>query len=308
MSDLALWRAFLAVHTTGSLTAAARRMGITQPAVSAQLQALERIVGERLFERTARGVVPTPRADALAGRLAGPFSAVAEALSSPGRGARGGSEPAVRLGGAAELLGEVVAPLLAPLVADGVRVLIVPGMTGALLDGVRAGNLDLAILSERPRGRAVRATPFVDETFVLVGAPALIGEHGLAPNRPAASGSILFEEVPLLAYAHDVPILRRFWRHVFGARLDREPALTVPDLRALRDAAIAGAGVTVLPAYLCRAALHAGALVDLQPTDDPPINTLYLAERTGAAARPHIERVRQLIVGSVAAVVGDESR
>jgi DNA-binding transcriptional LysR family regulator len=64
--------------------------------------------------------------------------------------------------------------------------------------------------------------------------------------------------------------------------------LVAPDLRALRAAALAGAGATVLPRYLCEGDLTAGRLVDLRPTDDPPINTLYLAARAAAGSEPHI--------------------
>ena len=316
LDDLARWRAFLAVHATGSLSAAARSMGVTQPAVSAQLQALERSLGERLFVRGARGVTPTLRADELAARLAGPFASVAGALAmlDPDDSA---PQPPVRVGGAAEVLAEVVAPALAPLISAGVRVQVQPGLTGGLMDALRAGSLDIVIASERPRGRALTAVPLVDETFVLVGAPEIARVLG---GPLAADGPTSLDDTPLLAYAHDLPILRRYWRHVFGVRLEREPALTFPDLRALRDAAIAGAGVTVLPSYLCRAALDDERLVDLLLSndprsndprsddprrDDPPINTLYLVSRTGDPSRPHVERVRRAVAERVATVVAD---
>ena len=301
LEDLARWRAFLAVHSTGSLSAAARTMGVTQPAVTAQLQALERSLGERLFVRGARGVTPTLRADDLAARLAGPFTALAGALAAidPDTPA---AQPPVRIGGAAELLAEVVAPALAPLIAEGIRAQVLPGLTGPLTDALRAGALDLMIASERPRGRTLRAAALVDETFVLVAAPDVAPELSASL---AAIGPDALDDTPLLAYAHDLPILRRYWRHVFGLRLERDPALTLPDLRALRDAAIAGAGATVLPSYLCRAALDAGRLVDLVPNDDPPINTLFLVSRAGDPGRPHVERVRGLLAGQVATTVED---
>ncbi|HVL62786.1 MAG TPA: LysR family transcriptional regulator [Microbacterium sp.] len=303
MPDLGLWRTFLAVHRTGSLSAAARMVGVTQPAVSAQLQALERTVGEQLFVRGARGVAPTVRANELAGRLAGPFDLLAAALTQADP-ASAAEQPPVRLGGAAELLGEVVAPALAPLIADGVRVNVTPGMPGPLVDALRAGTLDLVIASERPRGRALVAAPLVDETFVLVVSPDIARELDSSEARQGADGAPLLDSIALLAYSDGVPILRRYWRHVFGRRLEREAALTFPALRALRDAAIAGAGVTALPSYLCRAALDSGALVEIFPTVDPPINTLWLVRRPGAAIRPHVERVAGVLTGTVAQIVG----
>lgn len=299
LSHLQLWRTFLAVHSSGSLSAAARIVGLTQPAVSAQLNSLERLVGERLFVRTARGVVATAGADALAARLAGPFEAMSQALAGAGDAS---PQPPVRLGGPSELLAEVVAPALAGLVADGVRVHVIPGMPEALFAALRSGAIDVVIASERPRGRALMAEPLAEETFLLAASPAVASHLTLTAGPSAASA---LDPVPLLAYAGDVPVLRRYWRHVFGSRLEREPALTFPDLRALRDAAVAGAGATVLPSYLCRQELDSGSLVDLLPTADPPTNALHLLRRPASAGRPHVVRVVEVITTGVAEIVAD---
>lgn len=274
LQDLGLWRTFLAAHRSGSVSAAARTLGLAQSSVTTQLQALEESVGEPLFVRHARGIRPTPRADELAARLSGPLDALADAL-----GTRPAAEPPiVRLGGAAEFLASVAAPALAPAVADGMRLAVTTGLADDLLEQLRVGSLDLVISAVRPRGRGLPSVPFFDEEFALVAAPALGIAHSPVLTRDALI------DAPLLAYDRDVPILRRYWRHVFGIRLDREPALVFPDLRALAAAAVAGAGVTVLPTYLIADELADGRLVDLRPTDDPPINTLHLVRRPGPLA------------------------
>ena len=58
--DWDLLRGFLAVVEAGSLTRAARKLSVSQPTLSRQIAALESAVGAPLFERTARGLVPTP--------------------------------------------------------------------------------------------------------------------------------------------------------------------------------------------------------------------------------------------------------
>lgn len=63
--DLNLLRVFDAVMAEGSLTRAAAQLAMTQPAVSHALKRLHEAVGETLFERSAHGVRPTPRARAL---------------------------------------------------------------------------------------------------------------------------------------------------------------------------------------------------------------------------------------------------
>lgn len=61
MPDLELrhLRAVCAIAEEGSVTKAATRLGLTQPAMSAQLRTVERIIGGQLFERTPGGSVPT---------------------------------------------------------------------------------------------------------------------------------------------------------------------------------------------------------------------------------------------------------
>ncbi len=271
LRDLALWRTFLAAHRSGSVSAAARMLGIAQSSVTTQLQALERSMGEPLFIRHARGIVPTPRADDLAARLSGPLDALALAVGSPSPA----TAPPVRIGGAGEFVERVVMPALAPMIAERRRITVTTGLADELLEQLGAGSLDLVLSAIRPKGRTLPAAALVDEEFALVAAPSL-GVRASAELVPSA-----LEGIPLLAYAHDVPILRRYWRHVFGLRLEREPALIVPDLRALAAAAVAGAGITVLPTYLIAEELADGRLVVLRETDDPPINTLYLVRRPG---------------------------
>ena len=61
------YRTFLAVLTEGSLSGAARRLGIAQPTVGRHVSALEAAFGQALFTRTQAGLVPTETAKALRG-------------------------------------------------------------------------------------------------------------------------------------------------------------------------------------------------------------------------------------------------
>lgn len=98
--------------------------------------------------------------------------------------------------------------------------------------------------------------------------------------------------VPLVAYAEDLPIVRRYWRHVFGKRLACQPAVTMPDLNGVRAAVVGGTGFSVLPRYLCADELASGALVLLHDPEDPPINTGFLVQRPGVSGNPHVAVVR----------------
>jgi DNA-binding transcriptional LysR family regulator len=60
-----LYRTFLAVARDGSLSAAGRRLGLTQPTVGRHIEALESTLGASLFIRSSRGLLPTPAARGL---------------------------------------------------------------------------------------------------------------------------------------------------------------------------------------------------------------------------------------------------
>jgi len=280
------------VHRTGSFTAAARLLGLSQPTVTTQIRALERQLGRELFERRARGVTPAPYADELAARIVRPLDSLA-AVAGPADGADDAPAEPVHLAGPAELLSRCVLPGLAPLVDDGVRLRITPGLTEPLLEDLRAGRHDLVIATFRPRGRTLTALPLSDEEFVLVTSPGWAQRLGTPAHLQTA-----LHGVPLVAYAEDLPIVRRYWRHVFGGRLVRQPEVTMPDLNAVKAAVAGGTGFTVLPRYLCAGELASGALVLLHDPDDPPINTSFLVQRPGTSGNPHVARVRDHLLAA----------
>ncbi|MXM66581.1 LysR family transcriptional regulator [Streptomyces sp. HUCO-GS316] len=288
--DLNLLRTFLAVYRTGSFTAAARVLGLSQPTVTTQIRTLERQLDRELFQRLARGVDPAPYADELAARIVQPLDALAT-VTGPGGPAEDHPAEPVHLAGPAELLTRSVLPGIAPLVDRGVRLRVTPGLTEPLLDDLRAGRHDLVIATFRPRGRTLASVPLGDEEFVLVADPVRAERMG-GPARIATDGPAALHGVPLVAYAEDLPILRRYWRHVFGKRLTCHPAVTMPDLNAVKAAVVGGAGFTVLPRYLCTVELASGELVLLHEPDDPPINTAFLVQRPGSSGNPHVALVR----------------
>ncbi|WP_329056526.1 LysR family transcriptional regulator [Amycolatopsis sp. NBC_01488] len=258
--DLDLLRTFLAVYRAGSLTGAAPSLGLSQPTVTAQVRALEEELGRQLFVRRARGVTPTPAADELAARVAPHVDALSDVVLGP-------SDPfaaPVHLAGPAELTTLRVLPALSGLVAAGLRLRVTFGLADDLLAGLSQRRFDLVLSTIRPRGRGLTASPLTDEEFVLVGPRGFSGDPRTAP---------------LVAYAEDLPIIRRYWRSVLGVRPPAGPAVVVPDLRGVLTCVLAGFGVSVLPRYLCAAELASGSVIALLDPEEPPINTLFVVTR-----------------------------
>src|SRR5262252_2710277 len=126
--DLNLLRVFAVVAETGSVTEAASRLYLTQPAVSAALRRLTATIGAPLFVRSGRGIVLTSRGERLRARMAPHLTALVDAALAPPSFDPKTSERTIRLGlsDSAELW--LLPPLLAVLEreAPGLRVVSIP--------------------------------------------------------------------------------------------------------------------------------------------------------------------------------------
>ncbi|AFR27765.1 LysR family transcriptional regulator [Arthrobacter sp. Rue61a] len=276
-------RTFLTVYRVGSLTEAARLLGISQPTASTHVHSLEQNLGLRLFERSPTGVAPTPKAEGLA-RDVGPHIDALDDLAfiSSSSGANG----SIHLGGPAEFITTLLLPHTPELTeAIGAKLRIRFGLVDGLLDELRSGDLDIVVSAVRPRVQGVTGIPLFDEEFVLVAAP--LWKASITGVDPA---DVELSAIPVVAYAENLPIVRRYWRTVFDRRPDDlRTSCIVPDLRGVRAAILAGAGMSVLPSYLVEDDLSTGALTTLHTPEFAPLNTVYLATRTG-----DLDRNRQL--------------
>lgn len=288
-------RTFLTVYRVGSLTEAARLLGISQPTASTHVHSLEGNLGLRLFERSPAGVAPTPKADELARDIGPHIDALDDiAFMSSQPGAR----ESFHVGGPAEFITSKLLPHTPELTgAIKARLRIRFGLVDDLLEELRTGDLDIVISAVRPRVQGVGSIPLFDEEFVLVAAPAWQEcVTGAAPVE------IELSNIPLVAYAENLPIVRRYWRTVFERRPDDlRTSCIVPDLRGVRAAVMAGEGMSALPRYLVQDDIATGALITLHTPEFAPLNTVYLATRTGDLARNHqLRSLANAIQGIVA--------
>jgi DNA-binding transcriptional LysR family regulator len=286
MIDLDLLRAFLAIHRAGSLSAAARIVGKSQPALSRQLQALEAQTGRSLFARVGRGLRPTPAGDDLARTVAGPLDALALAFDDNGSAMTAGS---VYLGGPVEVLSLWALPVLSPLVTDGLSLHVRLAPSELALEGVASGELDVALSAGRRRA-GLRLTPLFVEELVLVASVARA--QGLV-GRVQELGANALSNTPLLAWDAGLPLFRRFWKEAFGAQVAQRARVVVPDLRALLALVEQDVGVSVVPSWM----LGSANVAVLHRPPVPVDNTVYVATRKQTL--PRVDAVVATLVGAV---------
>lgn len=282
MRQLDLLGTFLEVHRAGSITAGARRLGLSQPAVSERIGQLESQLGTPLFARTSNGVTATAAGDRLAAQISEPVERLRRVFAAPTTG----PPETVRIGGASDIVAARIIPTLAPIAARGTTLEFTLGLAPALLRRLQHGELDVVVSSVRPPLRGVRYRALVDEEFLLVGSPALA--RSVTPSLLADDPARALSHLPLVAYDGDLSIVRRYWRSEFGVRPANARSIIVPDLRGVLAAVIAGAGVSVLPRYLADPAIASGSVELVHRSQTPPVNTLHLAvggeEANGATA------------------------
>jgi LysR family transcriptional activator of mexEF-oprN operon len=145
--DLNLLRVFVVVAEAGSVTEAASRLYLTQPAVSAALRRLTQAVGAPLFVRVGRGLALTTRGQRLFAAARPHLQALVEAAVSPATFDAKTSERAVRLGLSDGSEAWLLPPLLRLLAEEAprMRLVVLPVQFRTVAEALGSSSVDLAV-------------------------------------------------------------------------------------------------------------------------------------------------------------------
>jgi DNA-binding transcriptional LysR family regulator len=167
--DLNLLKAFDALLDSRSVTKAAQRLGLTQPAVSGMLTRLRHTFNDPLFVRGQRGVLPTPRALALAGPLRQTLLDIA-GLLNPAAFVPAQADLTLAIAATDYAQNAVLVPLLAILRAEApsIRVSARPVVLHALAQQLENGELDMAVITPDMGLGTLRRRALFDEHYVCI--------------------------------------------------------------------------------------------------------------------------------------------
>ena len=165
--------AFCAVVERRSFSQAAERLGVTQPAVSLQVRALEKRLGTQLLDRSGRRVEPTEAGLRLyrgAQRLLTLEGQILDEIAGEGEGELSGE---LQIGASTGPAAIVVPLLLCEFQREhaGVRIALTVADTQAVVERVAARELELGIVGAARRHRAVTFEPFFDDEVILACPP-----------------------------------------------------------------------------------------------------------------------------------------
>ncbi|MGW0736255.1 LysR substrate-binding domain-containing protein [Streptomyces sp. NPDC002851] len=285
---LAQLRAFVAVAEHLHFRDAAAAIGMSQPALSGAVSALEEVLGVQLLERTTRKVLLSPAGERLAARAQQVLDSVGE-LMEEAEAVRGPFTGTLRLGAI-----PTVAPYLLPTVLRLVHerypeldLQVHEEQTASLIDGLLAGRLDLLLLAVPLGVPGVTELPLFDEDFVLV-TPLdhwLGGREGIPREALRELNLLLLDEGHCLRdQALDI------CREV--GRAESAATTTAAGLSTLVQLVAGGLGVTLLPRTAERVETsRSGQLLTGYFAEPAPSRRIALAMRTGAARSAEYEEL-----------------
>ncbi|HEX3865028.1 MAG TPA: LysR family transcriptional regulator [Stellaceae bacterium] len=249
---------FAAIVELGSFSAAARRLNLTQPAVSFQMRQLERRFGLRLIERVGRHMRPTIAGSELLPHVRRIDDAVAAAIAAIGPYAEGATGR-VRIGTGATACIYLLPPVLRDLRRrfPELELIVSTGNSPEILAALENNALDVALVTLPASGRSFACETIVDDEIVAVFPP------GAEPPYPVAATELATRPVMLYEPGGNSRRVIDDWFRYAGASL--KPAMELGSIEAIKQLIAAGLGCGLLPRL---------AVANLQPADELAIRSL----------------------------------
>jgi LysR family hydrogen peroxide-inducible transcriptional activator len=294
----------LAAIDTGSLRKAALMLGLGQPALSAQLSALERLIGTPLLERRSTGVIATPEGRAVSEIAREAIDAVRR-ISDRGRrtgpdGLAGQPKTVVLRLGVSASVGPYLLPyawsILAGL-APELKLLVREGSTTGLADELRDGRHDMILTQVPFQGRGITTRHVFEEAIYLM----LSADHPLARSERIDPASLAGQTILTLGPAFALTRQAR--------RLAADTGAFVSDgyegssMDALRMMCAVGQGIALVPALYAASEVRPDGRVVTRPLSGRRLSrTLALAWRKTRGLPPQADLLtRALSEGAVLA-------
>lgn len=254
---MAQLRTFQAVARLCSFSRAAVELNLTQPAVSAQVAALERTLGARFFDRLGRRVALTPSGEALLG-AADEILARLDNLTRELRDLEGVRSGTLSVG-ASQVVGVYILPgILATFRREfpGIELIVRVESARRIGEMVAAGELDVGLVGEGAVGeepRLERRAVHRDELLVIVPRGHVLAD---LPSVPAANLARLPFLLPRLDSASSRSLIEQLAAE--GIRL--ESVLELGNVGAVKRAVEAGLGISVVSRFAVQRELDDGRL------------------------------------------------
>lgn len=254
---------FTCLYEEGSVTRAAHQLNIVQPALSMQISKLEEELGQPLFERTSKGMIPTETGEQ-AYRLFMPLLGQLLEARQTLIHRNGEISGRIHAGLIASAANQALASTLAYFVEHhpNVELQISYGYSQNLIDRVLSGDLDFAVINQSFQQERLARIDLVDEELLVATGAA----NRLRVAAPVPLSALSKLKLVLPSRLHGLRIVIDHSMAALG--LELTPELELDDLTVIESFLRRSDYVSILPATVLRPGLEEGAL-RAYPLDSP---------------------------------------
>lgn len=244
----------------GSFTAAADRLEVSKAAMSQKIKELEQLAGVPLVTRTTRSLRLTSAGEKLVDDLRAPFAQIAQSFFSV-RDSAGPLRGMVRVTAPVAFARQQLVPHITAFLREHPQVRVQLEVSDRLVSLASEG-FDLAIRHSTTLPETHVALPLCPTRAVVVASPAYLARFGYPASPQALSDHLC------LYYPRGVEAPRWRFQPLAGGEqitVNVSGPFATNNSESIRDAALEGLGIALLPDFSAQAALKDGSLVQLLP-------------------------------------------
>jgi len=285
-------RTFKSIYETGTLTGAAQALFISQPGVSLHLSSLEAYTGYKLFDRSAKRMVPTERGKVLYNFVVEPLLKLETAEQLFHKSSKT-DRATISVGMCFETFQYTLEQHISKLPFN---VIIKFGEYPQMQHDLDKGILDLIITPQKGTQKNLDYKPFSKERIVLVcGSQTRTEEaESLIHNKDIPGLKAFLQQQIWYSTAADMEHLKKFWRTNFNEHPGFKPNYIVPNISSIVRCLSDGEGFSIIPDFLCSEAIGEGK-VKLVWEGEPVIeNTLYFGTRKKTMYTGEIDKIKRI--------------
>lgn len=285
-------RTFKAIYETGTLSAAAQALYISQPGVSLHLNSLEAYTGYKLFDRAARKMVPTERGKILYNFIIDPIKKLETAEQHFHKRSQA-DRATISVGMCFETFQYTLEEHIPELPFN---VIIKFGEYPQMQQDLDNGVLDLIITPQKGSQKNLLYDAFSKERIVLVaGKNTEIGflQQWLKEGKFQEATQFLKQQL-WYSTAGDMEHLKNFWLKNFGEHPDFRPNYIVPNISSILRCLSNANGFSIVPDFLCKEAIENKKVKMVWQGIQPLENTLYFGKRKNTIYHHELDQLEDI--------------
>lgn len=294
MVNLEWYRTFKAIYQQGTLTRAAEILMISQPNVSIQLASLENYIGQNLFSRQPRKMVPTEYGKLLYTQIVDSIDNL-ERVENELKKTVLKKKPSIRLGLPSEITQTYFTKQINTLEPN---IIIEYGLAHDFISLLKKNDLDIAFITKQDEDENNLTYKYLyTEKFMIV----------CNLEQDTSEMDLYIKEADFLklekclskkfwyAYNSNLPIIRRFWKSNFFKRPLMKPKVVIPDYNAIIQSIMSCGGFAVVSDLIAGTYIKSNKIKIVWEGIVPSTNSVFLAYDNSKISPEIVQHIEQYL-------------